>query len=209
MMKLSILAVCSAAFTAAAGAQDARPIPIGTTGAELRTDDATGAAISRDGGRSWAPVPMPAPRIRWRDRSFDLRDGDEALSPLLKAPSGALQFVQFVTDVQPEYRLALESLGAELGHYVPNSALLARMSPAVTNLVRELPFVRAVGPVHPGHKLDPVVAAALLNGAAPVARYNVMMFDKRRDEPRCSRASTRSMPVWTSPPTAASWSRRR
>ena len=172
-------------------AQDATeptPIRIGSTGALLRVaTESSGAAISRDGGRSWVAVPTPEPVIRWRDRSFDLRSGDDALPTVLKAPSGALQFVQFVTDVLPEYRDVLESLGARIGYYVPNSALMVRMAPGVANAVRELPFVRAVGPVQPGHKLDELIAKALLEQTLTPTRYNIVLFDKAVDEPVLAR----------------------
>ncbi len=59
--------------------------------------------------------------------------------------------------------------------------MIVEMEPAVRAEVEALPFVRWVGPYHPGYRLEPFLRARLASSApqgAEAERYSVMLFER-------------------------------
>ena len=168
---------------ALAPAQDA--LQVSDTGAQVKTWSAAGldySAVSRDGGSTWVQLPAPNHELNWRGRTFDPKQGDPSIPASLAADaSNKLFYVQFETDIIPEYAVALEQLGAEYTRYYPNQAYITRIAPAQTDTVSGEPYVRAVMAVTPGHKLDAQIQVAFLDGTLGTGHYNIMLLDKHRD----------------------------
>lgn len=181
----SLFRVASAALVLSAtlAAQDA--IPVSSTGAHVRVSSTGGvesAAVSRDGGSTWLPLPTPSYTINWRNRRIDPLVGDPSLAAALRADgANELFYVQFVTDVVPEYALALEQQGVEFTRYHPDQTLIARGARELVQGLAQQPYVRAVMELDPGHKLDGPLQAQLLSSSLQTATYNVMLVDKQRD----------------------------
>jgi hypothetical protein len=186
--RLAFAAAAATALSATALAQNtALETPelfrVSDTGALIRTAyGTTQAGVSRDGGATWIPLPSSAHEINWRGRLFDPKDGDPSIARGLRAPeSNELFYVQFVTDIVPEYAVALRQLGTDYTRYHPNQAYIARIPGAATTAIESLPYVRAVMELTPGHKMDEEVQTAFLNGALTNERYNILLVDKHRD----------------------------
>ena len=67
--------------------------------------------------------------------------------------------VQFHGPIRDQWKQAVAKAGAQLGQYLPEYAFIAKMSPPVADRVRRLPFVRWVGPLWPGLRISPSLAA--------------------------------------------------
>ncbi|MBK8974712.1 MAG: hypothetical protein IPM29_02190 [Planctomycetes bacterium] len=147
--------------------------------------DGRSAFVSRDGGSHWARLMDRETTLGLRYAQFDpVASGEPPVPEALRAPVGSrLWIVQYETQSLPEYRAALERLGAELRYVVPHQGFVVRMDRAAADAARGLPFVRWVGAYHPAYRLEPEILADLASGAnESVARpYNVMMVDDRRD----------------------------
>src|SRR5437867_5466606 len=84
-----------------------------------------------------------------------------ALQPLaVEAPASGLFLVQFNDRVQPVWREQLRQMRVELVRYVPDDAFIARWEGASPGSVKQLSFVRWVGPYRPEHKIDARLKAA-------------------------------------------------
>ena len=155
------------------------------TGAEVKTWTAGGverAAVSRDGGSTWLELPAPRYEINWRNRLIDPQVGDLTMPSTLQADeTNELFYVQFVTDIIPEYAQALDQLGVDFTRYHPNQAYIARGSRALVQGLVQQPYVRAVMELELGHKLDEQVQTLLLTNSLQTATYNLMLVDKHRD----------------------------
>lgn len=68
-------------------------------------------------------------------------------------PADGLFLIQFSGVIPPAARSQLQSLGVELLQYVPEDAFVARFENVRPGQVRQLGFVRWVGPYHPEHKI--------------------------------------------------------
>jgi len=180
-----LLAATAATALGTSLAAQQTTIPVSETGAQVRVFDAAGemrAAVSRDGGSTWIALPEVKTTLNWRTRSFDPLAGDPGVPSSLKATSSnELFYVQFVTDIIPEYATAMERLGADVTRYYPNQAYIVRISRDKIAEVRDQPYVRAVMEVDIGHKLDTDIQIGLEHGVLPTTRYNIMMVDKHRD----------------------------
>ncbi len=178
---LAIIAM--AAFSFGVAAQEA--IPVSDTGAQVRTWTEKGAkrsAFSRDGGSTWVPLSVSDDHLTWRNRRLDPLVGDPGVPPSLQAnDANRLFYVQFVTDIVPQYAEAMTQLGADYTRYYPNKAYITRIDRDRIQAVRGQRWVRAVMELEPGHKLDPEIQADLLRGELETARYNIMLVDKHRD----------------------------
>ena len=155
------------------------------TDATVRTwsvDGTEKSAVSRDRGLSWTALPDQSYSIHVRGRFFDPKLGDQNIPPLLSAlHDNRLFYVQFRTDVIPEYLTALSRLGVEVTRYVPDQAYIVRMSRGMIAAVDEQPFVRAVADVHTAHKLETSIIDDVVSGAMGIDTYNIMLVDKKAD----------------------------
>ncbi len=132
-------------------------------------------------GRPWSRPRRTSYEILLRYDAFDPAVRQPPVPAALAAPAARdaeerIEIVQFITQPLPEYRDAITGLGGRVLQYLAQHAHLVRMTPAVSAQVRELPFVRWVGPYHPAYRLE----GALVDPAAgipPQARYNIMVFE--------------------------------
>lgn len=74
-----------------------------------------------------------------------------AASP--ESPATGLFLIQFTGTASSEARDQLRSLGVELLQYVPDDAFIAKLERARPGTIRQLNFVRWVGPYRPEHKI--------------------------------------------------------
>jgi subtilisin family serine protease len=65
-----------------------------------------------------------------------------------------LFMVQFYTQPLEEFKEAIHSLGGKVRHYIAQYAYLVEMDENVYSQVKELPYVRWIGPYHPAYRLD-------------------------------------------------------
>ncbi len=103
-----------------------------------------------------ASSPTP-PQIRLRYATFDPLEEEPPLPAgqrlSVQADRPATYLVQFTGPVRDVWKRQVERVGARLYGYIPDHAFLARMTPAVAEQVRSLPFVRWVGLYHPAYRL--------------------------------------------------------
>jgi len=66
-----------------------------------------------------------------------------------------LFLVQFIGPTLPSWRDAVEDLGVDLISYIPDNGYIARMTLSARRGVVDLPYVRWVGPFHPGFRVLP------------------------------------------------------
>jgi hypothetical protein len=138
-------------------------------------------AVSRDGGATWAEA---------RQLKLDLRLRDGAVVPGVAMPAprqgyaagldGRLFVVQFRTVGLPEWRQALQDVGADVLNYLPHNAHIVRMSPTLVPLARTLDFVERVEAYHPWYRLDAGLRAWLdaeETTPAETLRVRVMAFE--------------------------------
>lgn len=137
------------------------------------------AARSRDGGRSWQPLADPDDRLHFRLAQYDPLRGDVQLPGVLGAPVGNRLFlVQFPTQILAEYRTALEARGVEILHYLPENALFVRCDHGAAAALRSLPWIRWVGDLQNGFKLDDALTAFLLSGSEEPLECNLVLAAK-------------------------------
>ncbi|MCZ6698659.1 MAG: S8 family serine peptidase, partial [Planctomycetota bacterium] len=93
-------------------------------------------------------------------------------------PASNLYIVQFVTQPLEAYRQALRDRGATVLTFIANNAHVVRMSPEVRAVVRTLPFVRWVGPMHPAYRLEAPIREQIESGeVVEPRRYSIMLFE--------------------------------
>ncbi|MBL8899820.1 MAG: S8 family serine peptidase [Planctomycetes bacterium] len=132
-------------------------------------------------GQAFAPASDVEGTLHLRYATFDPLRGEPQAEPgLQQLPLERLFLVQFETQSLQEYRDALAALGAEVHQYVPHQAFVVRMDPRRVADVRELPFVRWVGPYHAGYRLQAELLEKLRRGdlSLPRQRYNLVVISK-------------------------------
>ncbi|MFQ5341861.1 MAG: S8 family serine peptidase [Anaerolineae bacterium] len=92
-----------------------------------------------------------APQIRLQTASFDPL---QAQAEPAAARDLGVYLVQFRGPIQPEWKAALTTAGAELFDYIPDYAFVARMDAAVAERVAALPAVRWVGLYQPAYRIS-------------------------------------------------------
>ena len=136
-------------------------------------------SLSLDRGATWS---RPAAL------TFDILLQSGRLVPGVSSPSlpeGLLAtdfarvfIVQFETTGLEAWRRLLGRLGVEVLQYLPEHAHIVRMDPALAGVVAAQPFVRWVGPYHPGYRIEPEVLAEMASSlfSAPARRYHLMTY---------------------------------
>ena len=136
-------------------------------------------AASRDDGRSWSD--SRALQTTLRLLAGDTEPGRPAPAvpaALAQGAEGRLFLVQFRTLSLPEWRAALQDLGAEVLNYFPFNAHIVRMSSGLAQTVAGLDFVERVEPYHPAHRLEPELRDWAASEAGPAQfRVRVMAFE--------------------------------
>jgi hypothetical protein len=111
---------------------------------------------------------------------FDPGVEEPVIVPSLLASSDTeMHLVQLIAQPLPEFRAALESLGATIYHFAPKHAYLARVPPASRDAIEALPLVRVVVPFHPAYKLEESLIAERAAGvsAAATRTYSIMLME--------------------------------
>ncbi|MEM7199143.1 MAG: S8 family serine peptidase [Planctomycetota bacterium] len=173
------------ATLAAQSASTWRVIDVAGSGASVRVaTDARHAEVSRDGGETWRALPAGDPVIDAQYGAFDPRVAEPIVSgELASAAASRLYLVQFETAPIDEYRHVLRGLGVEVHSFVPDQSYVVRMDRDQQARVQELSFVRWVGDYHPAYRLEPAIVAGLAAGIdLEVARYNILVVDRRADD---------------------------
>ena len=148
----------------------------------LASPEDSGSAVSRDGGRTWTRQRAPRHVISTRAHVFDPAEGDPSLPPQLLAASGnELFYVQFETEIIPEYRDALQRDGVEVLRHAPFESYLVRMPRSDVARVRGAGYVRAVAEMHLGYKLHESLIADVLGQSFEAGTYDLMLAAKQLD----------------------------
>ncbi|MGQ9582787.1 MAG: S8 family serine peptidase [Thermoplasmatota archaeon] len=88
--------------------------------------------------------------------SFDPLRAPPPLPDDLRAPdTDGYRILQFTGPVLDSWKQEVERCGVQLFRYLPEFAFITRMTPLQEMILSGLPFVRWVGPFHPGYKLSP------------------------------------------------------
>lgn len=72
----------------------------------------------------------------------------------IEAASAGVYIIQLSGPVMDAWKQGIIDAGGTLGPYIPNYAFLARLDPTSLQAVKELPYVRWVGPFQPAYKLS-------------------------------------------------------
>ena len=112
--------------------------------------------------------------IRLANRSFDPLVQPNRVR--LLAGVGRLFLLQYETQPLEAYRDALSRLGVRVHRFVPGQTVIAHVPPRAEALVRELPFVRWMGPFFAADRLEPALLAGLEAGRLPLeAEYTLQL----------------------------------
>ncbi len=149
--------------------------------------DATGTrravtAVTQD-GRLRGRARAAHYRVELEGARFDpLVDGEPLLASSMRAgQDNRLFLVQTVVTPLPELQNDIRAAGAVIHRYLTQYAMLVEMSPATRASVAVMPYVRWVGPYHPGYRVEPLLGAVLAaDGALDRARYSIMVTERGR-----------------------------
>lgn len=179
----SVLMTAASLF-AQGHAQDKR-FDVPGTDATVRVwqdDGRTRSAVSRDGGATWFEQYEPRYRLSFRDMAFDPADGPLPMPPALQAAGdNRLFYVQFVTDIIPEYRTALERMGVEVLYHFPYQSYLVRMDPSDVSFVQRQEYVRAIAQMDLAFKVDRPIVADAMTDVTEAEAVDIMLANKRTD----------------------------
>jgi len=157
--------------------------------------DALGMSWSEEAengpGTSWYSVSVDGERFNTpkqtdyslllRFAAFDPLSGKAAVPPDLMAPKGSeLYVVQFWTQGIEAYRESLRRLGVRLHLFLANHSHVVQMSATQAERVRDLSFVRWVGPFHPAYKLEQGFLSPTHRAwsQGPTAQVNILTMER-------------------------------
>ena len=137
-------------------------------------------ALSLD-GRSFYPARATSYELKLRRAEFDPMRGEPAIAATLAAaPDSRLYVVQYWTQGLEEYRQIVRALGGEIHLFLAWHANVVEMDRAAAARVRELPFVRWVGPFHPSYKLEEALLAEQWRGWSEEESRRLNLLTLRR-----------------------------
>lgn len=128
--------------------------------------------------QAYARVRTARPAVHLRRGAFDPLVDERPAAPEGFEASGDLHVVQFTTQPIDAYRETLGALGAEVRHFLPETAHLVEMDSDLAEQVRALPFVRWVGPYRAADRIDPVLLDAVASGELPGTRVHVQVTER-------------------------------
>ncbi len=146
-------------------------------------------SISLDGGPVGIERPVE-PTIRLKYASFDPLSFEPDVPEALRADANnTLYLVQFHTQLIDAYRAAMTEAGASLLKFVANQSFIVEMDAEAVEAVKDLPFVRWLGAMHPAYKVDPELipeliapdygrAAGLAAEHEPAGEGNALAFEQ-------------------------------
>lgn len=126
-------------------------------------------------GKKWIKAKKTSYDLLIRNHKFDpLSSTRQEISFELQSRANCKLFlVQFVTQSLKVYREALRKMGVEIHKFIPNHSYIVRMDPAQVEAVKNLEFVRWVGPMHPAYKMNPT------ERTSGVQNYTVVAVSKK------------------------------
>jgi hypothetical protein len=137
-------------------------------------------SFSRDEGNSWSRGRPLETRLRLRDGTTAPGASLPPAAAGLSSPSGSRVFlVQFKSISLPEFRAAIEEMGAKLLSYFPHNGHLVRIDRSLVASLGALDFVERVEPFHPSYRLEPALRDWLGSEQADPGdlRVRVMAFE--------------------------------
>jgi len=136
-------------------------------------------AISLDGDR-FERVRPASHVVALRYARFDpLLAIPEVDGELMSDPASELCIVQCVTRPFAACVDAIRAAGGQVHIFLPDQALVVRVPVDCRDAVRQLPFVRWVGPLHPAYKLEEELLTQLQQRRAVAPRrYSVMLYER-------------------------------
>ncbi len=138
-------------------------------------------SISLDGCRI-ATQQALRPTVRLKYASFDPLAFEPEVPQALRADAdNQLYIVQFQTQMIDAYRTAMADAGACLLKFVADQSFVVEMEGEAADAVKEMPFVRWVGALHPAYKLDPVLIGELFPADSGRAAAGADAGDEGRD----------------------------
>lgn len=149
----------------------------------LWTESTPGGSVERyrlrlGAGQELSRARDARPMVHLRRGSFDPLASAAPEAPDGLDGTGRLFLVQFVTRPIQAYRDALEAEGAVVRNYMPDSAHVVEMDPALADGLRALPFVRWVGPYRAADRLDEGLLAELAAGSFQPTRVHVQVTER-------------------------------
>ena len=136
-------------------------------------------AISLDGAR-FHEAKATSYDLALRLGDFDPTRRELTLPAALRAETGNRLFiVQYWTQGLESYRRSIRDAGGAIHLFLARHANVVEMDPRAAAAVRELPFVRWVGPYHTAYKLEEGLSAMALAAAGP-RQLRVNLLTMRR-----------------------------
>ncbi len=134
-------------------------------------------------GQSMNRVAESSNLLRLRYQTFDpLVAVPEVPVGMRAGAANELYIVQFVSQALPEFSRAIAEAGGQVQHYLADQSYICRIDQASLPAVRNLPYVRWVGPYEPAYRLDPTIAAELSSGKLGTNRYNIQANIRESNE---------------------------
>lgn len=123
----------------------------------------------------WISAKSSSHQLMLRHGAFDPTKSTQRVKASLRSREDSRLFiVQFATQGLEVYRQALRAMGVEVHKYLPHHSHIVRMDATKVEEVKNLSFVRWVGPMHPAYKLE----ANMLAKTRSSALYNVVAIAK-------------------------------
>jgi serine protease AprX len=134
-------------------------------------------SYSRDEGRTWSDPQSFGTALKLHAGDVEPGQPMPPVPPSLGLPAaGRLYLVQFRSISLPEWRQALNEVGAEVLSFFPHNAHIVRMDPGLVPSVAQLAFVERVEPYHPAYRLEPELRDRFLAGNGAAVRVQVVAF---------------------------------
>ena len=96
---------------------------------------------------------------------------------------GGLWMVQFHATPTPADRTALAGLSGQIVSYLPDNTYVVRMPASAAANALSVATVRSVASYELCFRIDSALLAAKVHTTGQIARYNIVVADKRRDKP--------------------------
>jgi hypothetical protein len=142
-------------------------------------------SISLDGGNTIVRTAQADYKLGLRYDNFDPLIETPFMYSTLKAGSDTHLFiVQFITQPLEQFKDKITALGGTVHQYIAQFAYLVEMNEDVKIQVETLPYVRWIGPYHPGYKLEEFILDNYENAEEtyPLQRYNIQVHTVEQKE---------------------------
>ena len=144
--------------------------------------------ISIDGGATFGKLRKHNPVIELKHHRFDPLDKPSGLVDGNGAITRTMHLVQFDTKLIEAYKEVLSDVGAEIVGYIPRQTVVVKAGSASAQNIRNLSFVRWVGPYKKQYKISPSILKKLEDSNKKPAnngstqRYIASLFSTSDDD---------------------------